>query len=88
MDKSLFYVIMKESKDFNIMKKKDTQVKYWNGQTYRCSKHGLITGDNVGEDEVDYGILRHWCLKCSAIVDYLGFRNTPSALPIRQISNR
>jgi hypothetical protein len=56
----------------------------FNGQTYKCPEHGLITGEDVGEDEVDYGVLRHWCLKCHSTVDYVGWRNTPKSKPKRK----
>jgi len=53
----------------------------FNHQTYRCPNHGLISGDEVGQEEIDYGELRHWCLKCYANTPYVGVRKTPKSKP-------
>lgn len=58
------------------MKKKE-----FNHQTYRCPIHGLITGDEVDEGEIDYGVLEHWCSKCKKPAPYVGWRKTPNSKP-------
>ena len=55
--------------------------KQWNSQTYTCPNHGLISGDEVNEEEVDYGVLRHWCMKCGARAPYVGVRKDAKSQP-------
>jgi hypothetical protein len=56
-------------------------MKEFNPQTYKCPTHGLITGDEVNEEEMDYGVLRHWCMKCYQEAPYVGHRTTPKSKP-------
>ena len=62
----------------------------WNGQTYRCPVHGLITGDEVIEAEIDYGVLQHFCEKkvgavfCGKSAPYVGFRENKNSEPTRK----
>ncbi len=56
----------------------------FNPQTYACPVHGLLTGDEVHEEEVDYGDLVHRCAKCKQeqIVTYVGHRVSPTSKPV------
>jgi len=55
--------------------------KSFNHQTYKCPNHGLITGDEVHQEEIDYGILKHYCKICNEVAPYVGVRKTPKSKP-------